>query len=139
MARIDLDKLHRILEKARAARLPVRDLDERIREARTGEAQCRTAIERYFAERGRAMPDEVAVLLALPPEEAAKVDSATLKSQWVSLETYRDLMGYRDARQRLSAMLATAQAHADGINTPLATLPEWLASRGFPNFVRDYQ
>jgi hypothetical protein len=139
MPSLNFDKLTRLLEAARAARLAARDIGERIDEARVAEARTRAVMERFFAERGRALPEEVEELLGLPPGEAAAIGRAHLEAWSLSPESFRELMYYRAARLRLEAMLETAQDHSEKLNAPLSILPEWLASHGFPNFVRDYQ
>lgn len=138
MPSINLNKLSRLLEAARAASLHTQDLSSRIREARSTEAHCRSTIENQLFGRGWAVPDEVSDLLALPPDEAKKVGRATLIAHRINPETFFELIAARAARLRMEAALGEAQARSEGLNAPFEELPYWLASHGFPNYVREF-
>lgn len=136
--KLNQEKMFRILEQARAARMARSDLSTRLRAAREKETHIKSTLD-HGAHAGRAMPEEVAKILAMPFDEGMRQEPAHLKELRIDPDLYRELLRVRQERARLLIQADAAQDRSDALNAPIDGLQEWLKNHGLRDYTEDFR
>lgn len=131
-------KMHRLLQNARDARLSQRDLGERLQDSRRAVAKRESTLLTYYHEKRVAVPDEARQLAALPPVDAVAVPRDQLEAWRINPENFLQLARHRQDVNRLQALYDECAARSAALNAPISGLAEWLRGHGQYDFSRDY-
>lgn len=127
------EKLDRLLERARSARLSTQDISARLRDVRSDCSSLESGILRIVSGGGRGIAPQVTELLRLPLSEAELIEDDVLLSWNINPQNFHAL---QDARKRMVTLASNhekASLAYDAASGGLNTLCEAVISWGFPD------